>query len=341
MPKPGPRSRSAQRRPRHANSNPKQQRRGSAAVRPAPYRPGPDARVVSAPEAGSDLGHYLKDNLPGTLSIRAIRRMLAAGHVTVNGQLETFGSRRVRKGDVVDVRMPQAAEQTRTRYESKRLIYDDFDLLAYDKPAGLAVTPTEDGKQWHILKLLGDALECQVFPVHRIDADTSGLVILGRTPQRAEEASTWFRDHQVHKTYHAIVRGHPKEEGERRTYLVIKDQQPGFEKWGTGRGPDAREAITRWRVIERLGDYASLVEVTPATGRHHQIRIHFAEMGHPLYGDRVYGDRRDPILTRRHMLHAIHMRLPHDGRGKPLNLRCPLPADMKALMKELRSLKDR
>ena len=150
--------------------------------------------------------------------------------------------------------------------------------------------------------------------------------------------TTWFREHKVKKTYQAIVRGYPKESGERRTYLVVKDAQPGFEKWGTGRGQDAREALTKWNMMERLGAYATLVEVEPATGRHHQIRIHFSEMGHPLYGDRVYGDRRDPVLCKRHMLHACKIRIPRPSGGKPIAIRSKLPKDMEALAEELEKL---
>lgn len=302
------------------------------------YQPSANARVVSAPESGIDLGHYLAENLPGSWSVRAVRRLLADGAVTINGQLETFGSRRLKKGEVVDFRLPPSSQPEIDRFEPERVLFDDLGLLAYDKPPGLAVTPTDGGKQWHLEKLVGDAVG-QIFPVHRLDADTSGIVLFARSRPLAEEVTTWFRDHLVHKTYQAIVRGYPRESGERRTYLVVKDAQPGFEKWGTGRGADAREALTRWSTVERLGSYASLVEVEPATGRHHQIRIHFAEMGHPLFGDRVYGDRRDPILSKRHMLHALRMRVPHPQGGKALIIRSQLPNDMIELADQLRKLK--
>lgn len=302
------------------------------------YKPSAHAQVVSAPEAGVDLGHYLAEALPGNWSVRAVRRLLASGAVTVNGQLETFGSRRLRKGEVVDYRLPEEAQQI-DRFEAKRIRFDDHDLVVYDKPAGLAVTPTDGGKQWHLQKLLSDSIG-NVYPVHRLDADTSGLVLFARSAKLAELASIWFREHAVAKTYLAIVRGYPREEGERRTYLVLKDAQAGFERWGTGRGPDAREALTRWKVMERLGGYGSLVEVEPATGRHHQIRIHFSEMGHPLYGDRVYGDRRDPVLCTRHMLHASRMRFPHPTGGKAINVRSAMPGEMEELASALRKLRD-
>lgn len=303
------------------------------------YKASANAKVVTTPESGIDLGHYLADNLPGKWSVRAVRRLLGQGAVTVNGQLETFGSRRLKKGEIVDFSLPSTDDQQIDRFEPKRLLFDDLGVVAYDKPAGLAVTPTDAGKMWHLQKLLGDAIG-NVHPVHRIDADTSGIVLFARSKLLAEEMTAWFRDHKVKKTYQAIVRGYPKESGERRTYLVVKDAQPGFEKWGTGRGQDAREALTKWAMMERLGAYGTLVEVEPATGRHHQIRIHFSEMGHALYGDRVYGDRRDPVLCKRHMLHASKVRIPRPSGGKPIAIRSKLPRDMEELAEELKKLRE-
>lgn len=287
-------------------------------------------------EAGTDLAHFLAEHLPGDdWSVRAVRRFLADGRVTVDGAVETFGSRRLRRGEVVDFRLGDNERRT-TRFETNRLVHDGDGLIAYDKPAGLAVTPTDGGKAWHLEKLLADQLG-RVYPVHRLDADTSGLVVFARDQALAAALAEHFREHRVRKTYLAIVRGHPPETGRRQTYLVCKERQPGFEKWGTGRGPDAREAITTWELDERLGPFASLVRVAPETGRHHQIRIHFSEIGHPLYGDRVYGDRRDPVIAGRQMLHASELSLPLAGRT--LHLRTRQPRDFIQLQKDLRKLK--
>ncbi len=126
--------------------------------------------------------------------------------------------------------------------------------------------------------------------MHRIDADTSGIVLFAKQEKVARRLEEAFRDHEVHKTYLAIVRGHPRPSGEHRSYLVQTGKGQGFEHWESGHGADARAAVTTWEVIEQLGTYGALVKVQPKTGRHHQIRIHFSEMGHPLYGDRRHGD---------------------------------------------------
>jgi 23S rRNA pseudouridine1911/1915/1917 synthase len=91
-------------------------------------------------------------------------------------------------------------------------------------------------------------------------------------------------------------------------------------------------------VLERLGQYGSLVKVEPKTGRYHQIRIHFSELGYSLYGDRLYGDRRDPIHATRHLLHAARVLLPHPTGGPNLDIECPLPQDMRQAMEQLRNL---
>ena len=115
------------------------------------YKASANAKVVTAPESGIDLGHYLAENLPGKWSVRAVRRLLGTGAVTVNGQLETFGSRRLKKGEVVDFALPSTDEQEQIdRFEPKRVLFDESGLIAYDKPAGLAVTPTDAGKMWHL-----------------------------------------------------------------------------------------------------------------------------------------------------------------------------------------------
>ena len=113
------------------------------------YKASANAKVVTTPESGIDLGHYLAENLPGKWSVRAVRRLLGQGAVTVNGQLETFASRRLKKGEIVDFSLPSTEEKAKSIAEPKRLLFDDLGVVAYDKPAGLAVTPTDAGKMWH------------------------------------------------------------------------------------------------------------------------------------------------------------------------------------------------
>ncbi len=300
-------------------------RRGNApeaAEKAALWTPGPDARVVRT-EAGQDLAHFLVNHAKGRLSVRAARRLLEGGGCRIDGRVETFGSRQLKYGEVVEFFIPEDREHV---FDKRRVLCDDVDVLAYDKPPFLPVTPTDGPKSWSLFDILKPHYS-ELYPVHRLDADTSGIVLFARTRQTAERLEAMFRDHAVKKAYLAIVRGHPPESGERRSYLVRVESRRGFEKWASGRGADAREAVTTWRVAGRLGRYASLVEVEPKTGRHHQIRIHFSEMGFPLYGDRLYGDRRDPVHCSRHLLHACRVELPHPAGGSALRIESPPPRD--------------
>ncbi len=313
-------------RPHHPPARP---RRPSAAAGPG--------RVVGV-EAGSDLAHYLAEAFPKIGSVRQIRRLLSEGRCRVNGVLETYGSRRLNRGDVVQFRPPaqQVGKPVTTRFEPARLLFDHPDMLAYDKPPRLAVTPTE-GKTWDLLHLLRSQFG-PLLPVHRLDADTSGVVVLARTPAAQARLEEQFRSRTVSKRYLALVRGHPKDAGERRGYLRCIDTQPGFEKWGSAGGPGSVYARTTWTVRERYR-HGSLLEVEPHSGRTHQIRIHMADIGTPLYGDRLYGDRSDPVDVPRQMLHAWRLTLPHPDGSQGLVLKADEPEDFIEACRKVRSLR--
>ena len=300
--------------------------------------PGPTARTIRA-EAGQDLAHYLVAFSGGRLSVRKAREALENACCRINGRIETFGSYQLKIGEVVEFLLPD--EGTEHVFDPQRVLHDDRGVLAYDKPPFLAVTPQDGHKSWSLLDILRRAapyVDQQLFPVHRLDADTSGIVLFAKDPSTALRLEKMFKDHAVEKTYHAIVRGHPREEGLHKSYLVKVASRKGFEKWKSGRGQDAREATTAWKVEERLGKYGSLVRVNPKSGRYHQIRIHFSELGHALYGDRLYGDRLDPVHVNRHMLHASEVHLPNPSSGPELRIRCRLPRDMTTAMEKIRKL---
>lgn len=298
------------------------------------WKPSAGARQVGV-EAGVRLSAYVARVRKG-ISVREAKRLIEAGLVRVDGLVETFASRELARGAVVEIFAELAPQEH--RFDPARVLFDADGVLVYDKPAWLPVTPTDATKSWSLLDILKQHNEL-IIPVHRIDADTSGIVLFARTEKAARALETMFRDHEVHKTYMAIVRGVPRERGEHRSYLVQKDKGQGFERWESGHGQDARAAITTWEVVERLGRFGSLVKVEPKTGRHHQIRIHFAEIGHPLYGDRRHGDRRDPVQAARHMLHAWRLVCRHPITGAELRLTAPVPSEFDELAGRLRRLK--
>lgn len=302
----------------------------------AVWKPGPSARVVSL-EAGSDLAHFIAESAKGQLSVRAVRRALDQGACRVNGQVESFGSRKLKRGDVVEFFIP-AQHQRDHDFEQNRLLHVDPHVVIYDKPPGLPVTPDDGGKKWNLRALLQKQFDGLIIPVHRLDADTSGIVVFARTEAAARRLEDDFREHKIQKTYLALVRGHPRESGEYRSYLVKVEGTKGQERWKSGRGQDAREAITTWSIEDRVGTFASLVKVVPRTGRHHQIRIHFSEMGHPIYGDRIHGDRQDPIHVTRHLLHAWQLTLAHPDTGLALTVQTSYPTDFSLAMAALKKV---
>jgi len=317
---------------------------GAQAGRPSrkarPNRP-LDARprgVTIRAEAGMPLMRWVALQSGETLSVREAKRLLEQGICRVNGRVETFGSRVLEAGDVVDLVLPERAERARFEFERARVVHADETLIVYDKPPGLAVTPA-DGKKGPNLEALVRTAFPSARAVHRIDADTTGLVVFALTRDAKATLEAAFREHAVDKVYLALVRGQPRPEGSHKSFLVKVDAGQGFETWESGRGEGAKEAVTSWRVLDKLGPWASLVEVRPETGRHHQIRIHMKELGHPLIGDTRYGDRRDPVpagLIPRHMLHAAQVTFDHPATGKRLVVKARPPVDFLAAEEILR-----
>ncbi len=299
------------------------------------WTPSAGSRKVGV-EGGTRLAAYVARS-QRSMSVREAKRLIEAGCVRVDGAVETFASRQIKTGETVEV-FAELAPQEHI-YDPKRIVFDAQGFIAYDKPAWLPAVPTDAVKSWSLLDILKASLGASIIPVHRIDADTSGLVLFARHERVARQLEESFRDHLVQKTYLAIVRGHPRESGEYRSYLVQKDKGQGFEKWASGHGADARAATTTWQVLEQLGPFGSLVKVMPKTGRHHQIRIHFAEMGHSLYGDRRHGDRRDPVQAPRHMLHAWKIELPDPAGGEKIHIVAPKPREFAELAEALKRVK--
>lgn len=225
----------------------------------------------------------------------------------------------------------------------------DEHLLVVDKPSGVLMHRTHPRPQISLLEMVrremwdtpgADADRIEV--VHRLDRETSGLVVLARTKQAARELSGLFHARQVKKAYRAIVHGRVETGGEMDAPIgrAVGSQ---VKKKRQINGPDAKPCRTRFEVLETIGDFTHL-QVTPETGRQHQIRIHLAALGHPLLGDKLYGpDERwhlryretgwdknmaDALIFPRHALHASELEFIHPVTCAPLHFVSPLPDDM-------------
>jgi len=229
------------------------------------------------------------------------------------------------------------------------VLYEDASLLAVNKPAGVPVLP--DGYDLDLvhLRALLEPAYGPLWIVHRLDKETSGLVMLARTAEAHRALNDSFAQRQVSKIYHALVRGAPDwtervvrlallPDGDRRHRTVV-DRRRG------------KRSLTRLRVLEQFRGYA-LVEAAPKTGRTHQIRVHLQSQGVPIAADPLYGDGRAVLLSEvkpgyrkkgqerplldRLGLHAWQIVIPHPVHGEPLSLRAPHPKDLRITLRQLR-----
>jgi 23S rRNA pseudouridine1911/1915/1917 synthase len=282
--------------------------------------------------AGADLG----------LSRSRARQLVDGGHVTVGGRRRKAGYL-VRAGEqvAVDIVAAPAYEAAAPEALPLEVLYEDAVLIAINKAPGMVVHPAPG--RW--TGTLVNALLHRWGPlpardrtrpglIHRLDRDTSGVIVVARTGAALEHVARQFHERTVDKRYLAIVRGVP-----RRDELVVDaavGRHPTDRKRMSTRARVGRRAVTRVRVLERFRSTA-LVEARPETGRTHQIRVHLAAAGHPIVGDQVYGRVRAHALLARQALHAAVLTITHPVRGERLTIRAPLWPDVAALLEQLRA----
>jgi 23S rRNA pseudouridine1911/1915/1917 synthase len=269
----------------------------------------------------ADLADRLDRTLPRLvpdLSRGAARRLIAAGAVFLNGRRCRVASRTVRPGDRLRVESSVPARGAATELA---ILYANDELIAVDKPAGMPSAPTRAAAAGTALELLRaqlrrrDGQPARLWSVHRLDTDTSGVLLFARSRAAAAALSAAFRSRGVVKTYRARVVGRPPT----RTGSI---EQPLVDRAGRAAvDPRGRQARTDWRSIGECENH-TVVEVTPHTGRMHQIRVHLTALGCPIVGDRSYGGPPAPRL----MLHALSVDVP--WRGKRLRIDAPVPAGL-------------
>ena len=209
-------------------------------------------------------------------------------------------------------------------------LHCDDDLVAVNKPEGVAAVPEHASDPFCLAAQVSLALGARVTPVHRLDKDVSGAILYARNAASHKLLNEAFEQRQVQKTYLALVHG-----------TVVPDEgvvdQP-IREFGSGRmgvSPEGKPSVTHFRVLERLNNF-TLLEVFPHTGRRHQIRVHLYHIGHPIVGDLRYGDRAIQQQFSRLMLHASGIDLPHPASGARLILRDSPSATFDAELRRLR-----
>jgi 23S rRNA pseudouridine1911/1915/1917 synthase len=271
------------------------------------------------------------------LSRSQARRLIDEGLVTVDGRPER-PSHRLASGACVAATLPPA-EEARPAAEPIPLtvIYQDEDVIVVDKPAGLTVHPAPGHPSGTLVNaLLAIAPELAAARetmrpgiVHRLDKDTSGLLVVARSERARASLIRQLKQREVHKTYLALVQGVPQPP-QGAIEAPVGRHPRNRKKMAVVAG--GREAETRYRVREVLDGFA-LLEVEPVTGRTHQVRVHLAAIGHPVVGDGVYG-RRSPLVGRQ-FLHAWRLAFELPSSGRLVEFESPLPADLRAVLKEI------
>ena len=277
------------------------------------------------PTAGAPLLAWLVDALRPTSRTR-VKEWLRTGRVAVNGVPTTRHDHPLRPGDRVTIDHGKPAAGSATLADAEvAIVYEDDALIVLDKPAGLLTVATEAEKTDTTFARLKAHLSAtragRPFVVHRLDRDTSGLLLFARSAAvRDQLQANWPA---VAKTYLAVTEGTPRPAEGVVDNFVTEGRDLRVR---AGRaGPDAKRAVTRYRVLAERGRYA-LVEVTLETGRKHQIRVHLAGLGCPVAGDAVYGAATDP--AGRLGLHAWRLAFAHPTTGRRVELESPLPRNL-------------
>jgi 23S rRNA pseudouridine1911/1915/1917 synthase len=296
--------------------------------------------------AGERLDRFLAGL--GSLGTRSqVQRLIAAGSVMLNGRQAKAGAT-LRAGDTVEVTSPEAPPAAQPEPEDIPLhvLYEDEDLLVIDKPAGMVVHPAPGHWQGTLVSALLhrwrgappglDRLRPGI--VHRLDRETSGVLVIGKTADVVARLAAQFKARDVEKEYLALVWRCP---AARRGVIDRPIGRHPTQRKRMSVRTGGRTAVTRYEVCEDFGD-ASLLRLFPETGRTHQLRVHLAASGHPVLGDKLYGRRRpagDALLGAfpRQALHAARLVFTQPRTGARLRCEAPLPSDLSELLHHLRS----
>lgn len=258
-----------------------------------------------------------------------LRQMMRADRVRVNGEIERDAKRQLVAGDVVDVGQKGSAHLLPRELS---VLYEDDDLIVVNKAAGLLTVSTENEKEqtaqnWLNIYLKQKGYSSRIHVVHRLDRDTSGVLVFAKSFEIREALKLLFAAHDIERVYVAIVEGNVQaDSGTFRSYL--RENEDTFQVRSTTSQIHGKLAVTHYKVLERIGDY-TLVEVTLETGRKNQIRVHFSEAGHPIVGDERYGAHADPIG--RLGLHARLLGFVHPTTGKKMTFTSPVPDSFRTI----------
>lgn len=294
--------------------------------------------TAATEHAGVRLDAFLSAD--GALTRSQAARLIAEGRVRVNGK-PAAKSARLSGGETVTVDVPQLRETALPPQDIPLdVVYEDEDVIVLNKPKGLVVHPAPGHADGTLVNALlhhcGDSLsgiggEKRPGIVHRIDRDTSGLIIAAKNDFAHQKLSAQLSDHSLARTYECIVVGNLREDSGTVDAPIGRDKR---DRKKMAVVPDGRRAVTHWEVIARYPGFTH-VRCRLETGRTHQIRVHMAYLGHPILGDTVYGAKKPVPGLQGQCLHAVGLRFVHPRTGETVALTCPLPEEFQRELKKL------
>ena len=296
---------------------------------------------IQAEQSGIRLDVFLSEQLDN-MSRSAAQKLLEAGAVTREGK-PLRKQDKTQAGAVYEIELPELREiSIEARDLPLEIVYEDEDLLVLNKPKGVVVHPAPGHWDDTLVNALmyhrRDSLsgingELRPGIVHRIDKDTSGLLMVAKNDFAHQALAAQLQDHSLYRTYEAVVKGgFSEDEG---VVDAPIGRHPVDRKRMAVTEKNSRPAVTHWRVLERFGPY-TLVECRLETGRTHQIRVHMAHIHHPILGDTVYGSPKPELGQDSQCLHARALSFRHPRSGQEITVTCPRPAYFEEVLEKLR-----
>lgn len=292
-------------------------------------------------DVGTRIDVFLAENMED-LSRSGVQKLIDEGMITLNGG-KTKANYKLREKDVIDVTVPEVKEvEILPENIPLDILYEDSDVIVVNKPQGMVVHPAPGHTSGTLVNALmyhcGDDLsgingEKRPGIVHRIDKDTSGVLMIAKNDMAHQSLAAQLAEHSITRKYNAVVyNGFNEDEG---TVDQPIGRNPQDRKKMAVTQKHSRHAVTHYRVMERMEKF-TLIEAQLETGRTHQIRVHMTYIGHPLLGDPVYGPKKQPINLDGQALHARVLGFIHPRTGEYMEFEAPLPPHFEALLERLR-----
>ena len=275
------------------------------------------------------------------ISRSMVQKLIEQKNIKVNGK-ETKHSYKLKLNDEIEIFVPEAKEiNLKAQDIPLNVIYEDNDIIVINKPKGMVVHPANGNPDGTLVNavmnkckdsLSGIGGEIRPGIVHRLDKDTSGAIIVAKNDKAHIALSEQLKNHEVKKTYLALVRGIIKE-NEATINMPIARSKKDRKKMDVDK--DGKEAITHFKVLERYKNKYTLLQINLETGRTHQIRVHLSHIGYPIIGDEVYSNGKNEWNVSGQCLHAWKLEFKHPITGKKISLEAEIPEYLKNIIKEL------